>query len=174
MRIVGVADDVHEESVEGETGWQIYYPATQQNPNGAELVVRTTLPPATLASSVMGMLREMNPKQPAAEFKPIQMLVDHANSPRRFFMLLVAAFATLGLLLAALGHLRRDFVLGDAADAGDRHPHGAGIERGPRTAGCAHRNLAAGGDRHSAGVCGIGRRGTADRVAAVCDFRVGL
>jgi ABC-type antimicrobial peptide transport system permease subunit len=31
------------------------------------------------------------------------MLVDHANSPRRFFMLLVAAFATLGLLLAALG-----------------------------------------------------------------------
>ncbi len=31
------------------------------------------------------------------------MLVDHANSPRRFFMLLVASFATLGLLLAALG-----------------------------------------------------------------------
>ena len=31
------------------------------------------------------------------------MLVDHAVSPRRFFMLLVAAFATLGLLLAALG-----------------------------------------------------------------------
>src|SRR5215475_13866110 len=31
------------------------------------------------------------------------MLVDHANSPRRFFMLLVAAFAALGLLLAALG-----------------------------------------------------------------------
>jgi ABC-type antimicrobial peptide transport system permease subunit len=31
------------------------------------------------------------------------MLVDHANSPRRFFMLLVSAFAGLGLLLAALG-----------------------------------------------------------------------
>jgi ABC-type antimicrobial peptide transport system permease subunit len=29
--------------------------------------------------------------------------VDHANSPRRFFVLLVAAFASLGLLLAALG-----------------------------------------------------------------------
>jgi ABC-type antimicrobial peptide transport system permease subunit len=51
----------------------------------------------------MGILRDANPKQTAAEFKPIQMLVDHANSPRRFFMLLVAAFATLGLLLAALG-----------------------------------------------------------------------
>ena len=102
-RIVGIVDDVHEEAVEGVTGWQIYYPATQRNPNGAELVMRTTLPPATLANSVLRTLRDLNPKQPAAEFRPIQMLVDHANSPRRFFMLLVAAFAGLGLLLAALG-----------------------------------------------------------------------
>jgi predicted permease len=101
--VVGVVDDVHEESVDGETGWQIYYPATQAGPVGAELVVRTTLPPATLASSVLGVLRELNPKQTAAEFVPIQSLVSHAVSPRRFFMMLVAAFATLGLLLAALG-----------------------------------------------------------------------
>jgi predicted permease len=103
MRIVGVADNVHEESVEGEAGWQIYYPATQQGPSGAQLVMRTTLPPSVLANSVLLTLRDINPKQPAAEFRPIQMLVDHANSPRRFFMLLVASFATLGLLLAALG-----------------------------------------------------------------------
>jgi ABC-type antimicrobial peptide transport system permease subunit len=45
----------------------------------------------------------MNPKQPAAEFKPIKLLVNHSISGRRFFMLLVASFATLGLLLAALG-----------------------------------------------------------------------
>jgi ABC-type antimicrobial peptide transport system permease subunit len=31
------------------------------------------------------------------------MLVDHASSPRRFFVMLVASFASLGLLLAALG-----------------------------------------------------------------------
>ena len=102
-RIVGIVDDVHEESVEGETGWQIYYPATQNGPVGAQLVIRTTLPPSSLASSVLAALRELNPKQPAAEFRPIQTLVDHANSPRQFFMLLVAAFAALGLLLAALG-----------------------------------------------------------------------
>jgi ABC-type antimicrobial peptide transport system permease subunit len=65
--------------------------------------VRTTLPPAQLATSVMRVLREANPKQAAAEFKPIQMLVDRANSPRRFFLMLVGSFATLGLLLAALG-----------------------------------------------------------------------
>jgi predicted permease len=102
-RIVGVVEDVHEESAEGETGWQIYYPASQNGPNAAQLVIRTSLSPATLASSVLQTLREMNPKQPAAEFRPIQTLVDHANSPRQFFMMLVASFAALGLLLAALG-----------------------------------------------------------------------
>jgi hypothetical protein len=103
LRIVGVADDVHEESVEGETGWQIYYPATQADPSGAQLVMRTTLPPAQLANDVLRTLRDINPNQPAAEFRPVQMLVDHANSPRRFFMLLVGSFAALGLTLAALG-----------------------------------------------------------------------
>lgn len=101
--VVGVVDDVHEETVEGGTGSQIYYPATQQDPSGAQLVIRTSLPPATLATSVVRALRELNPKQPAAEFRPIQTIVDRAVSPRRFFMLLVGAFAGLGLLLAALG-----------------------------------------------------------------------
>src|SRR6185312_4766064 len=101
--VVGVVGDVHEETVEGGAGSQIYYPATQQGPSSAKLVVRTTLSPATLATSVLHALRELNPKQPAAEFRPIQSIVDHAVSPRRFFMLLVSVFAGLGLLLAALG-----------------------------------------------------------------------
>jgi predicted permease len=102
-RVVGVVDDIHEETVEGGTGSQIYYPAMQQGPSGARLVVRTSLPPATLAASVLRALRELNPRQPSAEFRPIQTIVDRAVSPRRFFMLLVAAFAGLGLVLAALG-----------------------------------------------------------------------
>ncbi|HTB97581.1 MAG TPA: ABC transporter permease [Terracidiphilus sp.] len=103
LRIAGVVDTVREESTEAPTGWQIYYPMTQATPSAAELVVRTQLPPAALAGSVLRTLRDINPNQTAAEFRPLQLLVDHANSPRRFFMLLVAAFATLGLLLAALG-----------------------------------------------------------------------
>jgi ABC-type antimicrobial peptide transport system permease subunit len=51
----------------------------------------------------LSALRELNPTQTAAEFIPLQTFVDHANSPRRFFMMLVASFAMLGLLLAALG-----------------------------------------------------------------------
>ena len=103
VRVIGIADDVHEESVEGDVGWQIYYSAIQEGAAGAELVVRSQLPPSELGATVLRTLRDINPNQPAAEFKPISMLVDHANSSRRFFMLLVSAFAVLGLLLAAIG-----------------------------------------------------------------------
>jgi len=102
-RVIGVVDDVHEEHVEGGAGSQVYYPVTQQGPSGAQLVIRTTLPPSALAAGVLRTLRDLNPSQPAAEFRPIRTIVDRAISPRRFFMLLVAAFAALGLLLASLG-----------------------------------------------------------------------
>jgi predicted permease len=103
LQVIGVADDVHEESTEGDTGWQIYYPAMQAGPTGAQLVIRSTVPPATLANSVLIALRSLNPQQPASEFRPLTTYVDRANSPRRFFMLMVASFAGLGLLLAAIG-----------------------------------------------------------------------
>jgi predicted permease len=102
-RVVGVVDDVHEESIESSLGAQVYYPCTQQGPSRAQLVVRSSLPPAALAATVLRALRELNPNQSASEFRPIRTIVDRAVSPRRFFMLLVAAFAGLGLLLATLG-----------------------------------------------------------------------
>jgi predicted permease len=102
-RVVGVVDDVHEESVESTLGAQVYYPCTQQGPSRAQLVVRSSLPPSTLAPTLLRALRELNPNQPASEFRPIRTIVDRAVSPRRFFMLLVATFAGLGLLLATLG-----------------------------------------------------------------------
>jgi ABC-type antimicrobial peptide transport system permease subunit len=101
--VVGVISDVRESGVEEASSAQVLVPVTQAGPEGAELVVRSKLPPGALASSVMGTLREMNPGQPATEFRPIQDLVDHAVSPRRFFVLLVTIFATLGLILASLG-----------------------------------------------------------------------
>jgi putative ABC transport system permease protein len=102
-RVVGVVSDVSETSVEDSAVPEIYVPATQNGPEGAELVVRTNLPPEALSTTVMKVLRKINPSQPATEFHPIQSLVDHANSPRRFVVVLVASFALLGLLLASLG-----------------------------------------------------------------------
>jgi predicted permease len=102
-RIVGTIPDVHLTSVEGQPDSQVYYPQAQQDTEGAYLVIRSKLPPEQLASTVMHALREINPAQAAVPLLPIQSFVDHAVSPRRFFVLLVGTFAALGLFLAALG-----------------------------------------------------------------------
>lgn len=103
IQVVGVIADVHSLGVEETAGPEMYLPAMQSYPSGAELVVRSTLPPETLAPVVLRTLRALNPAQPAAELRPLQTVVDSAVSPRRFFAALVGAFATLGLMLAALG-----------------------------------------------------------------------
>ena len=172
--VVGVVDDVHEENVESGAGSQIYYPTTQQGPDDAQLVVRTSLPPAALAASVLHALRELNPNQPAAEFRPIRAIVDRAVSPRRFFMLLVAAFAGLGLISGDAGDLRRDFLFGDATDAGDRHTHGTGSEHRASTAAGARKYAAIGVRGLGGGHIACIRRGQGDCVAIVCDLAVGL
>jgi predicted permease len=104
VRVVGVIADVRESSLEAVSSPEVYVPMTQNaDAEGATLVIRARLAPESLATGVLTTLRSLNPSQPAGEFRPLQMLVDHALSPRRFFVLLVTIFAGLGVLLAALG-----------------------------------------------------------------------
>jgi predicted permease len=104
IRIIGVVSDIHETDVEASSAWQLYLPTTQGwGEDGGELVIRSTLPASTLTPTVMQTLRKLNPGQPAMQLRPLQEFVDHSTSPRRFFAVLVAAFAGTGLLLACLG-----------------------------------------------------------------------
>ncbi len=101
--VIGVIDDVHGTNIEGNPGWQMYLPLTQWGDDGNQLVVQSKLTPAQLAPGIMSALRQVDPGQPLTELRPMQSVVDHANSPRRFFAVLVGIFAGLGLLLASLG-----------------------------------------------------------------------
>jgi ABC-type antimicrobial peptide transport system permease subunit len=96
---------MHESNVEGKPGWQMYLPMTQGDwgPEGSDLVIRSKLSNAALSTSVLQTLRSIDPGQPLVVLRPIQSIVDHATSPRRFFAILVAIFAALGLILASLG-----------------------------------------------------------------------
>jgi predicted permease len=101
--VIGIVADVRQTSLEGATSPEAFAPITQQYPSGCELVLRSKLPPDVLGAEVLAALRQLNPGQVAAAVRPLQRLVDHSVSPRRFFVYLVAIFATLGLILAALG-----------------------------------------------------------------------
>jgi predicted permease len=103
-RVIGVIADVRESTLEENSSPEIYVPMTQNSDvEGATLIVRSHLDTNSLASSVLATLRSIDPSQPATDFRPLQPLVDHSVSPRRFLVLLVTIFATLGAFLAALG-----------------------------------------------------------------------
>ena len=58
---------------------------------------------ADLTSGIKAALQPIAPDIPAASFRRLQDLVDKSVSPRRFIVLVLAAFAGFALLLASLG-----------------------------------------------------------------------
>lgn len=102
--VVGVVGDVRHLALEQGSGCEMYLPIRQSNDySSADLVVRTTLPPAGLASTVRAALKPMEPNLPASEFLNLRELVDKAVSPRRFVVFLLAGFSAFALILASLG-----------------------------------------------------------------------
>ena len=102
--VVGVVADVRHEALEKAGGLELYLPMRQTGDYAAmQLVVRTTLPPESLAAGIRTALRPIDPNLPVREFVTFQDLVDRAVSPRRFLVLLLAGFAAFALILASLG-----------------------------------------------------------------------
>src|SRR5262249_17086505 len=88
---------------EQEGGLEIYLPITQMGSESVELVVRTRMASASLASAVRAALRSVETNLPTAEYHELGELIDRAVSPRRFLMVLLGAFALAALLLASVG-----------------------------------------------------------------------
>jgi predicted permease len=103
-RVVGVVGDVHHGGPERLGGNEMYLPMRQTGDYAAmKLVVRTALPPSSLAESIKTALRPIDPNLPVTEFQTLQGLVDKVVSPRRFLVVLLSGFAGFALLLASLG-----------------------------------------------------------------------
>jgi predicted permease len=103
-QVIGVVGDVHHGGPERSGGNEMYMPMRQTGDYAAmELVVRTALPPDSLAAGIRTALRPIDPNLPVSEFKTFQKLVDKVMSPRRFLVILLTGFAGFALLLASLG-----------------------------------------------------------------------
>jgi ABC-type antimicrobial peptide transport system permease subunit len=99
-----VVGDVHHGGPERVGGNELYIPMRQTGDFAAmRLVVRTALPPESLAAGIRTALRPIDPNLPVTEFQTLESLVDKVVSPRRFLVTLLTGFAAFALLLAALG-----------------------------------------------------------------------
>ena len=103
-RVVGVVGGVRHVTVEQESGSEMYLPIRQTTDFSAvELVVRTSLPEDTVATTIRGALKPLDPNVGPTEVRSIQQLVDKATSPRRFVVMMLTGFSSFALILAALG-----------------------------------------------------------------------
>lgn len=102
--VVGIVGDVKHRALELEPDNEVYFPMAQVADFGTlDLVVRSTLPPATLAGSVSAAIHTVDAELPTEDYRTLEAVVDRAVSSRRLTLQLLVAFAGSALLLAALG-----------------------------------------------------------------------
>ena len=102
--IVGIVGDVRMRSLTRSAMPMIYRPqAPDQSWRSATLVVRTHRSPLALTESVRQVIGEIDPSQPVANVRTLDDVVNASVAQRRLTLVLLASFAAIALLLAAIG-----------------------------------------------------------------------
>jgi predicted permease len=103
-RVVGVVGDVKHRSLELEGDNELYFPMGQVwQFQTVDMVVRSSLPPASIADAVGSAIRRVEAQMPTEDYRTLESVVERSVSPRRFTLRLLIAFAASALLLASLG-----------------------------------------------------------------------
>jgi predicted permease len=101
--IVGVVGDIKQLGLTADAAPHYYLPWTQAVITEPYLVLRTTGDPAALERAVKATVASMDSNIPTYRLNPLEIYVAQAVAPARFQTLLLAAFASIALLLAAVG-----------------------------------------------------------------------
>ena len=101
--IVGVVGDVKFGALDAATPPEVYLPHAQHPVGDLTIAVRTAGDPLSAVPAARGVLATMDRELPMADIRTMNDLVGRSIAERRFVLLLIAAFATLAVLLAAIG-----------------------------------------------------------------------
>jgi putative ABC transport system permease protein len=101
--IVGVVGDVRQQSLETEARATIYWPPGRFTYPFTTVAIRTLGDPLTTVPAAVAALHELDPNVAAADIRTMEDVIDTSVAQRRLTMLLLAAFAGLALVLAAVG-----------------------------------------------------------------------
>ncbi|HEY6401982.1 MAG TPA: FtsX-like permease family protein, partial [Blastocatellia bacterium] len=81
----------------------LYTPHLQRGAGSLSVVARTTANPAGLAAAVTREARAIDPNLPIFDVKSMEQWLSESLARRRFAMLMLGLFATVAMLLAAVG-----------------------------------------------------------------------
>jgi putative ABC transport system permease protein len=104
--IVGVVADVKHISLRDEPSPEMYVPYTQKvwpSLLTMDVVLRTSVDPASMTSSVREAIHSVDPDLPLAKVATLDNLVDDSMTPQRFSVLLLGSFGAIALVLASIG-----------------------------------------------------------------------
>jgi putative ABC transport system permease protein len=99
--IVGVVADVRHRSLETGVYQMMYVPTLKVSNNN--LVLRTASDPAAMASAVRQQVAAIDKDQPVSAIRTMTDVLSESVAQQRFRTMLLAAFAAVALLLAAVG-----------------------------------------------------------------------
>ena len=102
-QIVGVYRDVHNNGVHGKDFPEINVPFWQSPWPNAGIAVRTAGDPSSVANSIAAIVQSMDSDLPLDRVRTMDQLVDESLAGDRFATALLASFAVIALILAAIG-----------------------------------------------------------------------
>jgi predicted permease len=107
--VVGVVKDVRSSGYQGDVPPTMYFPHAQAGksayytPAAMNLVVKAEKDPLSLAGPVRDIVRQLSPSTPVSSVRTMEAIVASSVASRRFSTELLAGFAALALVLAAIG-----------------------------------------------------------------------
>jgi len=100
---VGVARHVKNYGAAEDSRIETYEPVAQNAGGGMTLVIKTAVPPLTLAEAARKAILSVDSDQPVADIFTMEQVLARNVAERRLAMLLLSLFAALALVLAAVG-----------------------------------------------------------------------
>jgi predicted permease len=102
--IVGVVKDILQENMDGERAPLAFFPLAQRRGGlWRQLIIRTTSDPDQLQAPIRQAVHALDAAQPPPEFTTMESALAERVAPRRFTLVLLAAFALLAGSLAVIG-----------------------------------------------------------------------
>jgi putative ABC transport system permease protein len=121
LEIVGVVGDVRQLGLDTPPGPELFMSYPQWPSNEMALVLRIASEPSSLIPRVKKEIWRVDPDQPVTDVKTMDDLVSKEAAGRRFVSQLVGAFASIAILLSAIG------VYGVASYGMRRRTHEIGV-----------------------------------------------